>query len=144
MRITEVEVIELRVPGWDASGFDGSWDTCVVRIHTDAGVTGLSETDSLPSVIRAIVDARSSHTGARGLGEVLVGQDPTDIEGLWQRMYDATSYIGRRGVMIHAISAVDIALWDLRGKLENRPVAELLGTVQRDRLLAYGTVYPLG
>lgn len=144
MRITEVEVIELRVPGWDAGGFDGSYDTCVLRIHTDAGVTGLSETDSLPSVIRAIVNARSSHTGARGLRELLLGQDPTDIEGLWQRMYDATSYIGRRGVVIHAISAVDIALWDLRGKLENRPVAELLGTVQRDRLLAYGTVYPLG
>jgi L-alanine-DL-glutamate epimerase-like enolase superfamily enzyme len=79
-----------------------------------------------------------------GLREVLVGQDPTDISGLWDRMYDATSYYGRRGVVIHAISAVDIALWDICGKLRNAPLAELLGGRRRDRVLAYGTVYPLG
>jgi L-alanine-DL-glutamate epimerase-like enolase superfamily enzyme len=59
-------------------------------------------------------------------------------------MYDLTSYYGRRGVVIHAISAIDIALWDLRGKVEGKPVSELLGTRKRDSLLAYGTVYPLG
>ncbi|MEX0921970.1 MAG: mandelate racemase/muconate lactonizing enzyme family protein [Rhodovibrionaceae bacterium] len=144
MRITDVEVTELRVPGWQAESFDGSYDTCVIRVHTDAGISGLAETDSLPGVIRAIVEARPSHTGARGLRELLVGQDPSDIEGLWQRMYDGTSYIGRRGVVIHAISAIDIALWDLKGKAENKTVAELLGTPKRDRMLAYGTVYPLG
>jgi L-alanine-DL-glutamate epimerase-like enolase superfamily enzyme len=59
-------------------------------------------------------------------------------------MYDATSYYGRRGAVIHAISAIDIALWDLRGKASGKPLHALMGTKRRDRLLAYGTVYPLG
>jgi L-alanine-DL-glutamate epimerase-like enolase superfamily enzyme len=59
-------------------------------------------------------------------------------------MYDATHYYGRRGVVIHAMSAIDIALWDIKGKLEERPVGQLLGQPQRESLLAYGTVYPLG
>jgi L-alanine-DL-glutamate epimerase-like enolase superfamily enzyme len=144
MRITGIEVIELRVPGWTGNTFDGSYDNCVVLVHTDEDVTGLGEVDSVPSVIRAIIEAPRSHTHAMGLREVLVGQDPTDISGLWDRMYDATSYYGRRGAVIHAISAVDIALWDICGKLRNAPLAELLGGRRRDRVLAYGTVYPLG
>jgi L-alanine-DL-glutamate epimerase-like enolase superfamily enzyme len=144
MRITGIDVIELRIPNWDASTFDGSYDNCVLRVSTDQGIEGIAEIDSVPSVIRAIVEAPSSHTHARGLAEVIVGQDPTDIAGLWDRMYDATSYYGRRGVVIHAISGIDIALWDIRGKALGRPVSNLLGRQRRDRLRAYGTVYPLG
>lgn len=144
MRITDIEVIELRVPGWTGMTFDGSYDNCVVIVHTDEGVQGLAEVDSSPSVIRAIVEAPRSHTHAMGLKEAVVGQDPTDVEALWERMYDLTSYYGRRGVAIHAISGVDIALWDIRGKVEGKPVSELLGAPRRDRVLAYGTVYPLG
>ena len=117
MKIVDIEVIELRVPGWTGDTFDGSYDNCLVLVHTDEGVSGISEVDSVPSVIRAIVDAPRSHTHAMGLKEVLVGSDPSDVEGLWDRMYDLTSYYGRRGAVIHAISAVDIALWDLRGKV---------------------------
>jgi L-rhamnonate dehydratase len=144
MKITDIEVIELRVPGWTGNTFDGSYDNCVVLVHTDEGITGLGEVDSVPQVIRAIVEAPRSHTHAMGLREILIGQDPTDISGLWDRMYDATSYYGRRGVVIHAISAIDIALWDIVGKVRNLPLAELLGGRRRDRVLAYGTVYPLG
>ncbi|MBX3582391.1 MAG: mandelate racemase/muconate lactonizing enzyme family protein [Rhizobiaceae bacterium] len=144
MKIVDIEVIELRVPGWTGETFDGSYDNCLVLVHTDEGVTGIAEVDSVPSVIRAIVEAKRSHTHAMGLKEVLVGQDPTDVEALWDRTYDLTSYYGRRGVVIHAISAVDIALWDLRGKVQGKSVGELLGNRQRDRVLAYGTVYPLG
>ena len=145
MKITDVEVIELRVPGWDGATFDGSYDNCIVLVHTDAGVTGIAEVDSVPSVIRAIVAAPASHTHARGLREVLVGRDPADVEYLWELMYDATSYYGRRGVVIHAIGAIDIALWDIRGKTAGRPVVDLLGGGRRrDRVTAYGTIYPLG
>lgn len=144
MKIVAIEVIELRVPGWTGETFDGSYDNCLVLVHTDEGLTGVAEVDSVPSVIRAIVDARRSHTHAMGLKEAIVGADPSDVEGLWERMYDLTSYYGRRGAVIHAISAVDIALWDLRGKVQNKSVGALLGTRQRDRVLAYGTVYPLG
>lgn len=144
MKIADIEVIELRVPGWTGNSFDGSYDNCVVLVHTDRGLTGIAEVDSVPSVIRAIVDAPRSHTHAMGLKEAIVGADPADVEGLWDRMYDLTSYYGRRGAVIHAISAVDIALWDLRGKALGKSVGALLGKRQRDRVLAYGTVYPLG
>lgn len=144
MKIKDVEVVKLRVPGWTGETFDGSYDNCLVLVHTDEGLTGIAEVDSVPSVIEAIVEAPRSHTHAMGLKQILLGADPTDVEGLWDRMYDLTSYYGRRGVVIHAISAVDIALWDLRGKVLNQNVGSLLGTKQRDSVLAYGTVYPLG
>ncbi len=144
MKIVDIEVIELRVPGWTGATFDGSYDNCLVLVHTDEGVTGIAEVDSVPSVIKAIVEAPRSHTHAMGLKEVIVGEDPADVEGLWDRMYDLTSYYGRRGAVIHAISAIDIALWDLRGKVLGKSVATLLGARKRDRVLAYGTVYPLG
>ena len=144
MKIVDIEVIELRVPGWTGDTFDGSYDNCLVLVHTDEDISGIAEVDSVPSVIRAIVDAPRSHTHAMGLKEAIVGADPSDVEGLWERMYDLTSYYGRRGAVIHAISAVDIALWDLRGKVLGKSVGALLGTPRRDRVLAYGTVYPLG
>jgi L-alanine-DL-glutamate epimerase-like enolase superfamily enzyme len=145
MRITDIEVVELRTPGWTGMTFDGSYDNCVLLVHTDQDIAGLAEVDSVPSVIRAIVEAPRSHTHAMGLKSILVGKDPTNVEALWEEMYDATSYYGRRGAVIHAISAVDIALWDLRGKVQGKALAEILGArKQRDRILAYGTVYPLG
>ena len=144
MLITDVEVVELRVPGWTGETFDGSYDNCLVLVHTDAGLTGVAEVDSVPSVVRSIIEAPRSHSHAMGLKEIIVGADPSDVEGLWERMYDLTSYYGRRGVVIHAISAVDIALWDLRGKAMGKSVGRLLGARQRDSVLAYGTVYPLG
>ena len=67
MRIIDIEVVELRVPGWTAETFDGSYDNCVLRVLTDDGIEGLAEVDSVPSVIRSIVEAPSSHTHARGL-----------------------------------------------------------------------------
>ena len=144
MKIIDIEVIELRVPGWTGETFDGSYDNCLVFVHTVDGMSGIAEVDSVPSVIRAIVDAPRSHTHAMGLKQAIVGQDPSNVEDLWDRMYDLTSYYGRRGAVIHAISAVDIALWDLRGKVLGKNIGALLGTPQRHRVLAYGTVYPLG
>ena len=147
MRIMDIEVIGLRVPGWEGLSFDGSYDNCLVLVHSDAGLTGIAEVDSVPAVIGAIVDAPRSHTHAMGLGAAIVGQEVAsvgDIAALWERMYDLTSYYGRRGVVIHAISAVDIALWDLVGKATGQSVGAMFGTARRDRVLAYGTVYPLG
>jgi L-rhamnonate dehydratase len=142
MKITDVEAIHLRVEDPNIGLFDGSYDDCVIVVHTDEGVTGLGETESLAPAIQAIVNGPSAHSHARALKEVLIGCDPMD-PNLWQMMYDATDYIGRRGLVIHAIGGIDLALWDLRGKIQNTPVHELLGGAHRDRLPAYGTIYPI-
>jgi len=142
MKITDVEAIHLRVEDPNIGLFDGSYDDCVIVVHTDEGLTGLGETESLAPAIQAIVNGPSAHSHARALKEVLIGCDPMD-PNLWQTMYDATDYIGRRGLVIHAIGGVDLALWDLRGKIQGKPVHELLGGAQRDRLPAYGTIYPI-
>lgn len=144
MKITDVEVVKLRVPGWDASSYDGSYDDVILRVHTDAGIVGIAEVDSVPEVVRAIIEAPSSHTWAMGLKECIIGQDPLETQALWDRMYRSTRHSGRRGCVIHAISGIDIALWDIKGKAEGKSVARLLGQKRRNRIKAYGTVYPLG
>ncbi|HEX4487274.1 MAG TPA: mandelate racemase/muconate lactonizing enzyme family protein [Terriglobales bacterium] len=142
MKITNVEAIHLRVEDPNIGLFDGSYDDCVIVIHTDEGLTGLGETESMAPAIQAIVNGPSAHTHARALKEILIGSDPTDPD-LWQRMYDASDYVGRRGLVMHAMGGIDLALWDLRGKIAGKPVHALIGGAQRDRLPAYGTIYPI-
>jgi L-alanine-DL-glutamate epimerase-like enolase superfamily enzyme len=74
-----------------------------------------------------------------GLREVLIGADPLDTAGLWSRMYQASIYYGRLGVVIHAISGIDIALWDLKGKAVGRPLCELLGGTTSVKVRAYAS-----
>jgi L-alanine-DL-glutamate epimerase-like enolase superfamily enzyme len=74
------------------------------------------------------------------LTSILVGEDPLDVERLWEKMYYQTNRYGRRGAAIHAISGADIALWDIRGKAEGKPVHELLGGAQRRTVRAYASV----
>jgi L-rhamnonate dehydratase len=142
MKITDIEAIHLRVEDPNIGLFDGSYDDCVIVVHTDEGLTGLGETESLAPAVQAIVNGPSAHNHARALKEVLVGADPTD-PNLWRLMYESTDYVGRRGLVMHAIGGVDLALWDLRGKIAGKPVHELIGGAFRDRLPAYGTIYPI-
>jgi L-rhamnonate dehydratase len=143
MKITDIEAIHLRVEDPNIGLFDGSYDDCVILVRTDEGITGLGEVESLAPAIQAIISAAPAHNHARGLRELLTGRDPSDPEGLWNLMYDATDYIGRRGLMMHAIGGIDLALWDIKGQLENKPISELLGGAHRDRVEAYGTIYPM-
>ena len=76
------------------------------------------------------------------MSEVLVGQDPVGIAALWQKAYEGTFWPGRRGLGIHALSAVDIALHDLAGKQLGLPAYVLMGGARRDRLRPYCTIYP--
>ena len=71
---------------------------------------------------------------------LLVGEDPLDVERLWQKMYRGLIYIGRRGIAVHAISGIDIALWDIAGKAAGKPVCELIGTPKRDKVRAYASM----
>ncbi len=139
MRITDVEPIVLRLPSVDTTRADGTQDTFLVRVHTDEGLTGIGEADSSPYVVRTIVTMPSSHAIARGLRELLVGEDPLQIDRLWQRLYRGSSYYGRSGPALHAISSIDAALWDLAGKAAGRPVHELLGGSRVSALPVYAS-----
>ncbi|MFN8633256.1 MAG: mandelate racemase/muconate lactonizing enzyme family protein [Chloroflexota bacterium] len=139
MKIAEVETIVLRQPEIDDAIADGSQDDLIVRITTDDGIVGIGEVDSAPEVIQAAIDAPNSHANAIGLRHMLLGADPLDTEALWARMYRGSVYYGRRGVAIHAMSGVDLALWDIKGKVAGKPVCELLGTVRQTRIRAYAS-----
>src|SRR5688500_7552450 len=99
MKITEVETIHLRLPEV-VNECNGTQDVLLVKVHADAGLTGIGEVDSSPHVAQAVFDAPLSHQIASGLRALLVGEDPRDIERLWEKMYRGTIYFGRRGVAI--------------------------------------------
>lgn len=138
LRITAVEVVHLRLPSVDAAQCDGTQDTALIFVRASDGTVGVGEVDSSPLVAKAVVDAQPSHLIARGLRSVLLGRNPLDIDALWDAMVAATRYFSG-GATMHAISGVDIALWDLAGKVFSVPVARLLGGPRSDRLIAYAS-----
>src|SRR2546422_7988994 len=117
-----------------------SQDVVLVRVLTSDGLEGIGEADASPEVVKAIVDAPYSHNIACGLREILIGENPLENERLWQKMYRRTQYFGRTSVTIAAMSAIDMALWDLKGKLFKQPIHALLGGKYHDRILAYASI----
>ena len=99
MKITSVEPIHLRVPNVEALP-DGTLDVLIVKIHTDEGITGVGEVTSQSYVCKACFDAPRSAARRHGLTSILVGEDPLDVEGLWEKMYYETNRYGRRGAAI--------------------------------------------
>ncbi|MSV29862.1 MAG: mandelate racemase/muconate lactonizing enzyme family protein [Bryobacterales bacterium] len=138
MKIVSVEALHLRLPNIEEIA-DGTQDVLIIRIHTDAGITGIGEVSSQSYVCKAIFEAPRSAERRHGLANLLVGRDPLEVEDLWRYMYHQTNRYGRRGAAIHAISGADIALWDLRGKALGKPVHELLGGAHRTSVRAYAS-----
>lgn len=143
MKITDIQAIHLRMEDPNIGLFDGSYDDCVIRVETDEGLVGIGEVETLADAVQGIVYARPAHSRARGLRELLLGRDPSNPQELWDLMYESTCYVGRRGLMMHAIGGIDIALWDIAGQIQRRPIHDLLGGAKRDRVEAYGTIYPM-
>jgi L-alanine-DL-glutamate epimerase-like enolase superfamily enzyme len=139
MKITRVEAIPLRLPEINER-CDGSQETLVVKVHTDAGLVGLGEVDSSALVAKAIIDAPLSHKICRGLAQCVLGEDPFEIEKLIHAMYEGSIFFGRQGAAIQAMSGVEIALWDLVGKATKRPVYQLLGGGFRKTFRAYASI----
>src|SRR3954469_12676799 len=139
MKITRVEPIHLRLPDVNER-CDGSQETLVVKVHTDAGITGVGEVDSSSLVAKAVIEAPLSHKIARGLADCVLGQDPFEIDRLVHRMYEGTIFCGRQGAVIQAMSGVEIALWDIVGKAVKRPVYQLLGGGFRKKFRAYASI----
>jgi L-rhamnonate dehydratase len=103
----------------------------VVEISTDDGLVGIGNAALAPLIAKQTIDLY--------LKPLLIGQNPWDIEFLWQHMYRKTMAFGRKGIGMAAISAVDIALWDLLGKSAKQPVYRLLGGRTKPRIPVYAS-----
>ena len=103
----------------------------IVEVFTDAGHVGIGEAALSPRLTKACIDLY--------LAPLLVGADPFDVEFLWQLMYRRTMAFGRKGVGMTAISAVDIALWDILGKAARQPVFRLLGGRTKSSIPVYAS-----
>lgn len=130
MIITRIETIRL-TKGIQVHAGQIGW--LWVRLHTDEGLVGLGETYPTANAAEAVVH--------ESLAPVLLGRDPRDIERLWSDMFLKVSYHGWGGAEMRAISAMDLALWDLLGKSTAQPVWRLLGGKSRDRIPTYNTCY---
>jgi len=137
MKITQVEAIPLRV---DEKDDESVRDDLIIRVSTDAGITGIGEVDASPQMGKAVVDAPEMMQHARGLANLVVGEDPLHTERLWDKMYQGTMWMGRGGVTIEAMSGVDMALWDIKGKALGLPVHTLLGGARRDTVPLYASM----
>jgi D-galactarolactone cycloisomerase len=139
VKITSVETFRLRFPvdphryGASSKGWIRDRSSLLVRVKTDAGVEGWGEGGQTgpPELTQIVVD--------HSLAPLLVGEDPFASTMLWERMYDITRDYGQKGVVIGAISGVDVALWDLKGRALGVPVYTLLGGPFRDRVVPYAT-----
>jgi L-alanine-DL-glutamate epimerase and related enzymes of enolase superfamily len=130
MKITSIETIHLsRGVTVHAGPIQWLW----VRIHTDEGLIGLGETYPYPEAEKAVIH--------RSLAPLLLGRDPLSIDRLWADMFQAISYSGWAGAEMRAISAIDIALWDLAGKATSAPIYQLLGGASRATVRTYNTCY---
>ena len=141
-KIAAVEVIPVAAPDQAHDDLDGTVDTVIVRLTDEAGRTGIGETDAPPAVVKSFLEMPTAHLWSRNAGEILLGADPVETAALWQKLYEGTFWPGRRGLGIHALSAIDIALYDLAGKALGLPAYKLLGGARRERLRPYCTIYP--
>lgn len=136
MRISEIEVINLRAEYPQGQGFEYAGGvvtarvTSLVRVTTEDGLTGWGAAYSHPDLVRMIIE--------KHLAPLLIGDDPRQVESLWEKMYGLTRWYGRKGVAISALGGLDIAFWDLRGKVSGEPVYKLLGA-ERDSVPAYAS-----
>jgi len=146
MKIIEVEPIHLRLKQGLYEKLetmikaDSVEDVVLIKVTTDEGITGYGEAYSASNIIKAIIKAPVYHAEfSRGFKELLIGQDPFDVEVLWDKMYKASLYYGRRGAAISAISGINIALWDIIGQATGKPINKLLGGNYRNKVKAYAS-----
>ena len=137
MRIRDVRTIPVECPlpkpVFDANYIMATKPALLVEVETDEGVVGLGEAAHFGGPLRSPAAVLEGE-----LREHVVGEDPREVERLWERMHQRAYKHARGGVVIAAMSGIDIALWDLRGKLAGQPLWRLLGGYRR-RVPAYAT-----
>ncbi|HJO05150.1 MAG TPA: mandelate racemase/muconate lactonizing enzyme family protein [Acidobacteriota bacterium] len=138
MKIESVRASQLRIP--DVSDvFDGTQDVLIVEVQAENGQSGFGEVVSASYVAKSIIEAPPSGGGRHGLARAIEGMELDNIESLWEAMYRASSWYGRRGAAIHAMSGIELALWDLMGKIEAKPVYRLIAEVESRPIRAYAS-----
>jgi L-alanine-DL-glutamate epimerase-like enolase superfamily enzyme len=142
MKIVDVRCHVLLDPAYERDATSSAQDDIVVEIETDEGITGVGETDLNAWVARACIEAPGTHTMDLGLREMLIGMDPLDPVAACEKLYVGSAMTGRRGAVVHAIGAIDMALWDICGKAAGKPVWQLLGEKGRDEIAAYASLLP--
>ena len=146
MRISKVETFVLLDPHYNVNSTSSAQDDLLVAIHTDDGLVGYGETDLNPWIGQACIEAPGTHTMGQSLREMLLGKNPLDVESLWNELYTGSAMNGRRGAVIHAMGAIDIALHDLRGKALGKPCYELLANDEcgepRTNITPYASLQP--
>lgn len=125
MRITHVDT-------YLVEGIKYNW--CLVRVDTDAGISGWGEGTNWPG--SPLVEAACRHAGER-----IIGEDARRIDYLWTKLYKDLNWLGQAGPVMSAISAIDIALWDIQGKALGAPVYQLLGGAYRSSLPLYANYW---
>ncbi|MDA1256659.1 MAG: mandelate racemase/muconate lactonizing enzyme family protein [Chloroflexi bacterium] len=110
----------------------GEREYVFVEVSTDEGITGWGEVTGTTHVANRAVCAVIGH-----LNDFLVGDDPTQIERIWHKIFRTFTYMGSRGASTNAISGIDIALWDIRGKIQGLPIYEFFGGPIRDSVPVY-------
>jgi L-alanine-DL-glutamate epimerase-like enolase superfamily enzyme len=137
VRITAVTTINLSYenaePLADAIHYMPGRGTVVVQVHTDEGIVGIGEAASYGGPLESTANVICNELAPR-----LIGQDPFRVEKLWQLMHTPSHQHGRRGLLLMAISGIDIALWDIVGKATKTPLYRLLGGY-RDEVAAYAS-----
>ena len=126
MKITKI------IP-WLVNVDSSSWgEYLFIEVRTDAGISGWGEITTTTKVANRAISAV-----VRQLNDILVGDDPSRIELIWHKIFRSFTYMGSRGATSQAVSGIDIALWDIRGKTLELPIYELLGGAIRDDILLY-------
>lgn len=146
MRIVSVEPVLLKgeetyraTSGSEEATDNGDWQL-LIRIATDEGIEAWADVETLgPPAVAIIAGPGMSIMGFKSLSELLVGENPLEVERLWDKLYVGSAYYGRRGIVMQCISAIDNCLWSIRAQAAGVPLSTLLGGRRRDRVLAYAS-----
>ena len=146
MRITAVEPILLKgedsyraTAGGEEATDNGDWQL-LVRVATDEGLEGWADVETLaPPAVAIIAGPGMAVTGFKSLSELLIGENPLEVERLWDKLYVGSAYYGRRGIAMQCMSAIDNCLWSIRAQAAGVPLSTLLGGRRRDRVTAYAS-----
>mgnify|MGYP001481759221 CR=1 FL=1 len=136
MKITNVQAYVVSPDYGNLREVNDDWQWTLVTITTDEGLTGRGEASSVPRG-GSLLTGR----GIQAVREALIGEDPTDIERIWHKLFRRYTYMGSRGFPSAIVSGIDIALWDLKGKALNVPIYNLLGGSFRETIRTYANAW---